>query len=51
MVALFADELHAAGADARAILSGAKNHLPALNAIGASVFSEWLRFHISTESA
>jgi GMP synthase (glutamine-hydrolysing) len=43
MVALFADELHAAGVDARAILSGTKKHLPALQKYGASVFSEWVK--------
>jgi GMP synthase (glutamine-hydrolysing) len=41
MVTLFADELHQAGSDARAILTGAKKHLPTLRPIAATVFSAW----------
>jgi GMP synthase (glutamine-hydrolysing) len=41
-VTLFADEMHAAGADARAILSGAKKHLPELHRLGATVYSRWV---------
>jgi GMP synthase (glutamine-hydrolysing) len=41
MVTRFADELQAAGVDARAILAGTKQHLPALQAFGAGVFGRW----------
>jgi GMP synthase (glutamine-hydrolysing) len=41
MTALFGDELHRAGVDGRAILSGTRKHLPALQEIGAAVFRTW----------
>jgi GMP synthase (glutamine-hydrolysing) len=41
MVTLFADELHAAGTDARAILAGTKQYLPTLQATGAKVYGGW----------
>lgn len=41
MTAVFADEVRQAGADPRAILAGSAKHLPALRAIGASVFGAW----------
>jgi GMP synthase (glutamine-hydrolysing) len=41
MVTLFADEIHTAGVDARTILTGVKNHLPALQKIGRQVFGRW----------
>ena len=41
MVTLFADELHAAGADAHAILSETKKHLPQLHKLGTGVFRAW----------
>ena len=40
-VTLFADEMHRAGTDARAILAGAKKHLPPLQKLGAAVFARW----------
>jgi GMP synthase (glutamine-hydrolysing) len=41
IVTLFADALHPAGVDARAILAGMKKHLAPLQAIGAGVFGRW----------
>ena len=38
-----ADEVRQAGADSRAILAGAAEHLPALRAIAATVFGAWAR--------
>jgi GMP synthase (glutamine-hydrolysing) len=43
MVSLFADELHPAGVDARAIRAGTKKHLAPLQAIGAGVFGRWAK--------
>ena len=47
-VTVFADELHQAGVDARAILAGAKQYLPPLQKLGTSVFSRWVAL-VSTE--
>ncbi|MCG3148708.1 MAG: hypothetical protein PCFJNLEI_02153 [Verrucomicrobiae bacterium] len=41
MVTAFADELHAAGIDARRILRGAEEHLPALQKAGAVIYRRW----------
>jgi GMP synthase (glutamine-hydrolysing) len=43
MVTTFADELHNAGVDARAILAGATKHLPSLSRAGQTVFGRWAR--------
>ncbi|MCG3148274.1 MAG: hypothetical protein PCFJNLEI_01717 [Verrucomicrobiae bacterium] len=37
----FAEEVHQAGVDGRAILAGAKKHLPALHKIGTEIFGHW----------
>ena len=41
MTTTFADEVRQAGADPRTILAVTTKHLPALHAIGASVFGAW----------
>lgn len=41
MVTLFAGELHAAGVDARAMITQTKNKLAAARRIGASVYQRW----------
>jgi GMP synthase (glutamine-hydrolysing) len=43
MVTTFADELHAAKVDARRILRGAEEHLPALQKTGAMIFRRWAK--------
>lgn len=43
MTTVFADEVRQAGADPRAILAGTATHLPALRAIGATVFGAWAK--------
>ena len=41
MVTLFADELHAAGVDARALLTQTRKNVVAAQRIGASVYQRW----------
>ncbi len=41
-VTMFADEMHQAGVDARAILAGARKHLPPLQRLGDEVFGRWV---------
>ncbi len=40
-VTMFADDMHQAGVDARAILAGAKKHLPSLAKTSRGVFQQW----------
>jgi len=41
MVTLFADELHAAGVDARAMIAQTKKYIAAAQKIGAGVYQRW----------
>lgn len=42
MITQFADELHAAGVDARAMIAQTKKHVAAVQRLGASVYQRWV---------